>query len=288
MKKIGFISLGCSKNLVDTEMMIGLMEKAGYEMTEDLNEANVIIINTCTFIDAAKDESVQTLLQATEYKKNGKCEKLVAAGCLSQQFQEGLAREIPELDVLLGTESWSKILDAVNESYRTGKQVNCFDSAPCEHEELIPRQLVTPKYTAYVKIAEGCNNGCTFCYIPYVRGKARSRPIPSVVHEVKRLAAQGVKEFNLIAQDLSYYGRDLGDGTNLAGLLRELVKVEGVKWIRLFYMYPTYFTDELLDLITREKKICKYVDIPLQHISDSVLKRMHRRDTKESVYPPAG
>ena len=288
MKKIGFISLGCSKNLVDTEMMIGLMEKAGYEMTVDLNEANVIIINTCTFIDAAKDESVQTLLQATEYKKNGKCEKLVAAGCLSQQFQEGLAREIPELDVLLGTESWPKILDAVNESYRTGKQVNCFDSAPCEHEELIPRQLVTPKYTAYVKIAEGCNNGCTFCYIPYVRGKARSRPIPSVVHEVKRLAAQGVKEFNLIAQDLSYYGRDLGDGTNLAGLLRELVKVEGVKWIRLFYLYPTYFTDELLDLITREKKICKYVDIPLQHISDSVLKRMHRRDTKESIYALLG
>lgn len=282
-KKIGFISLGCSKNLVDTEKMLGLLENAGYELTEDLEEAQIIIVNTCTFIDAAKDESVETLLQAAQYKKTGKCEKLVAAGCLSQEFQSDLSKEMPEIDVLLGTNSWQNIIEAVNESYKQTRPVLRFDTAPCEHEELIPRQLTTPTYSTYVKIAEGCSNGCTFCYIPYVRGKMHSRPIPSVLHEVKTLAAQGVREFNLIAQDLSCYGRDLGNGTTLAKLLKEMVKVDGVHWIRLFYLYPTFFDDELLHIITSEPKICKYVDIPLQHISDPVLQRMHRRDTSESI-----
>lgn len=282
-KKIGFISLGCSKNLVDTEKMLGLLEEGGYALTDNLDEAQIIIINTCTFIDAAKDESVQMLLEAAEYRKNGTCERLVAAGCLTQEFQADLAREIPEIDILLGTNSWQRILEAVTESYRDGGKVQYFDTAPCEHEELIPRELTTPEYMAYVKIAEGCSNGCTFCYIPYVRGRMRSRPIPSVLHEVKELAARGVKEINLIAQDLSCYGRDLRDGTSLAALLREMVKIDGVHWIRLFYLYPTYFTDELLELIVSEPKICKYVDIPLQHISDSVLKRMNRRDSSESI-----
>lgn len=231
-KKLGFISLGCSKNLVDTEMMVGIMEKAGYELTEDLAEAHVIIINTCTFIDPAKEESIQTILETAEYKKTGVCERLVAAGCLSQQYKEALAKEIPEVDIFIGTDSWQDILDAVNESYANGgEKVFKFGTIPCANEELIPRASLTPKYTAYVKIAEGCSNGCTFCYIPYVRGPMRSRPISSIVHEVRRLAAEGVREFNLIAQDLSCYGRDLG--TNLASLLRELVKIEGVKWIRL-------------------------------------------------------
>ena len=282
-KKLGFISLGCSKNLVDTEMMVGIMEKAGYELTEDLAEAHVIIINTCTFIDPAKEESIQTILETAEYKKTGVCERLVAAGCLSQQYKEALAKEIPEVDIFIGTDSWQDILDAVNESYANGgEKVFKFGTIPCANEELIPRASLTPKYTAYVKIAEGCSNGCTFCYIPYVRGPMRSRPISSIVHEVRRLAAEGVREFNLIAQDLSCYGRDLG--TNLASLLRELVKIEGVKWIRLFYLYPTYFDDELLDVILHEDKICKYVDIPLQHISNAVLTRMHRRDSSESIY----
>lgn len=282
-KKLGFISLGCSKNLVDTEMMVGIMEKAGYELTEDLSEAQVIIINTCTFIDPAKEESVETILKAAEYKKTGKCEKLVAAGCLTQQYKEALGKEIPEVDVFIGTDSWQHILDAVNESYEKDEKVYSFDTNPCANEELIPRQTLTPKYSAYVKIAEGCSNGCTFCYIPYVRGPMHSRSIPSIVHEVRRLAAEGTREFNLIAQDLSCYGRDLKNGTNLAALLRELVKIEGVKWIRLFYLYPTYFDDELLDVILKEDKICKYVDIPLQHISDSVLQRMHRRDSSASI-----
>ena len=172
-KKLGFVSLGCSKNLVDTEMMVGIMEKAGYELTEDLSEAQVIIINTCTFIDPAKEESVQTILEAAEYKKTGKCEKLVAAGCLTQQYKQALGKEIPEIDVFIGTDSWQHILDAVNESYEKDEKVYSFDTNPCANEELIPRQTLTPKYSAYVKIAEGCSNGCTFCYIPYVRPHAQ-------------------------------------------------------------------------------------------------------------------
>lgn len=281
---MGYISLGCSKNLVDTEKMLGILTNAGFELTEDLSEAHVIIINTCTFIDPAKDESIQTLLEAAEYKKTGCCERLVAAGCLTQQYKRALSKEIPEIDIFIGTDSWQDILDAIVESYQqNGKKIFRFDTAPCEHEELVPRQSLTPEYSAYVKIAEGCNNGCTFCYIPYVRGAMHSRPIGSVVREVKALTAVGVKEINLIAQDLSCYGRDLKDGTNLCKLLKELVKIEKIKWIRLFYLYPTYFTDELLDLITKEAKICKYVDIPLQHISDNVLQRMRRQDTAESI-----
>lgn len=283
-KKVGFISLGCSKNLVDTEKMLGILKDSAYTLTEDLSDADILIVNTCTFIDAAKEESVNVLLEAAEYRKNGKCERLVAAGCLTQEFQLELAKEIPEIDILLGTNSWQRILEAVEASYeQKGKRISFFDTAPCEHEELLPRQLTTPDYMAYVKIAEGCSNGCTFCYIPYVRGRMRSRPIASVRHEVEELAARGVKEVNLIAQDVSCYGRDLRDGTTLVKLLRELCQIEGIHWIRLFYLYPTYFTDELLELIAAEPKICKYVDIPLQHISDSVLKRMNRRDSSESI-----
>ena len=260
-RKLGVINLGCSKNLVDTEMMVGILAKAGYELTEDLSTAQIIIINTCTFIDPAKEESIQTILQAARYKKEGVCEKLVAAGCLTQQYKEALGKEIPEIDIFIGTDSWQHILEVVQESYIHGnKKIYRFDTAPCEHEELIPRQPLTPPYSAYIKIAEGCSNGCTFCYIPYVRGAMRSRSIPSVVHEVKRLSSEGVREFNLIAQDSSFYGRDLNDGTTLARLLKELVKI-----------------------ITKEEKICKYVDIPLQHISDSVLRRMHRRDSSQSI-----
>lgn len=283
-RKLGVINLGCSKNLVDTEMMVGILAKAGYELTEDLSTAQIIIINTCTFIDPAKEESIQTILQAARYKKEGVCEKLVAAGCLTQQYKEALGKEIPEIDIFIGTDSWQHILEVVQESYIHGnKKIYRFDTAPCEHEELIPRQPLTPPYSAYIKIAEGCSNGCTFCYIPYVRGAMRSRSIPSVVHEVKRLSSEGVREFNLIVQDSSFYGRDLNDGTTLARLLKELVKIDNVKWIRLFYLYPTYFDDELLEIITKEEKICKYVDIPLQHISDSVLRRMHRRDSSQSI-----
>ncbi|MDY6084305.1 MAG: 30S ribosomal protein S12 methylthiotransferase RimO [Dialister sp.] len=284
VRKLGYISLGCSKNLVDTEMMVGILKKAGYELTDDLSAAEVILINTCTFIDPAKEESIETLLEAAQYKKTGACQRLVAAGCLTQQYQRNLAKEIPEIDIFLGTDSWQDILDAIDESYQNGgAQVYHFENKPCDAEELLPRELTTPPWMAYVKIAEGCSNGCTFCYIPYVRGPMRSRTIASILHEVRRLAGQGVREFNLIAQDLSCYGRDLKDGTTLAGLLKQMAMIPGVKWIRLFYLYPTYFDDELLGVICKEPKICKYVDIPLQHISDSVLQRMHRRDTSTKI-----
>lgn len=283
-KRLGVISLGCSKNLVDTEMMIGILQEGGYEVVDELGDAEVIIVNTCTFIDSAKEESIEAILKAAEYKKSGKCEKLVVAGCLSQQYKKSLGKEIPEVDIFIGTDSWQHILKAVNESYSQGNgQIYIIDTAPCEHQELIPRQTLTPKYTAYVKIAEGCSNGCTFCYIPYVRGSMRSRTISSVIHEVRKLAATGVREFNLIAQDLSYYGRDLKDGTTLAKLLKELVKINEVKWIRLFYLYPTYFDDELLEVINKEEKICNYVDIPLQHICDSILQRMRRKDSSKDI-----
>lgn len=284
IKKLGYISLGCSKNLVDTEIMVGILKKAGYQLTDDLSSAEVILVNTCTFIDTAKEESIGTLLEAAQYKKTGACKRLVAAGCLTQQYQRALAKEIPEIDIFLGTDSWQDILDAIDESYQNNRsQVFRFENIPCDAQELLPRELTTPPWMAYIKIAEGCSNGCTFCYIPYVRGPMRSRTIASILHEVRRLAGQGVKEFNLIAQDLSCYGRDLKDGTTLAGLLKQMVKISGVKWIRLFYLYPTYFDDELLETIGKEPKICKYVDIPLQHISDSVLQRMHRRDSSDKI-----
>lgn len=286
-KKVGFISLGCSKNLVDTEIMMGILQKSGYTLIPEdaLEEAEIIVINTCTFIESAKEESVNTILQAAEYKKTGKCERLIAAGCLSQQFREDLAKEIPEIDVLIGTNSWQHIAEAIDESYAENdrNKVAFFDAAPCMNLDEFPRLPATPSWTAYLKIAEGCSNGCTFCYIPYVRGPMRSRPVASVLREAARLAASGIREINIIAQDTSCYGRDLKDGTSLAGLLRELVKIEGIHWIRLFYLYPTYFTDELLTLICSEPKICNYVDIPLQHISDSVLQRMNRKDRKADI-----
>lgn len=283
-KKLGVISLGCSKNLVDTEMMIGILKAGGYEFIDELSDAEVIIVNTCTFIDSAKEESIEAILKAVAYKESGKCEKLVVAGCLTQQYKKSLGKEIPEVDIFIGTDSWQHILEAVNRSYsEESGQVYIIDAAPCEHQELIPRQTLTPNYTAFIKIAEGCSNGCTFCYIPYVRGPMRSRTMNSIIYEVKRLASIGVKEFNLIAQDLSYYGRDLKDGTNLAGLLKEIVKINEVKWIRLFYLYPTYFDGELLKIINKEEKICNYVDIPLQHISDSILQRMCRKDSSHDI-----
>lgn len=284
VKTLGVVSLGCSKNLVDTEMMVGILEKDGYKMVDDLDDAQVIFVNTCTFIDAAKEESIQTILQAAEYKKSGICEKLVVAGCLAQQYKKSLSAELPEVDIFIGTESWQLISEALKESYaEQGENVFKFNMKPCNNEESMPREILTPKYSAYVKIAEGCSNGCTFCYIPYVRGPMRSRPVASIVHEVRRLAADGVREFNLIAQDLSCYGRDLSEPASLAKLLKELVRIEGVKRIRLFYLYPTYFDDELLQIILTEPKICKYVDIPLQHISNNVLKRMNRKDSTESI-----
>lgn len=282
-KKLGYVSLGCAKNLVDTEIMLGALKDNGYEITETLDEAEIIIVNTCTFIEKAKQESINTILEMSEYKQFGACHGLIVAGCLSQQYQEELFAEIPEIDALIGTGSWNRIMEAI-EAIDDGKRICIMDSITNIYNERMPRMQTTPTYSAYVKIAEGCDNGCTFCIIPKVRGAYRSRTIESIVEEVERLAAMGVKEINLIAQDTTSYGSNLNNGKPmLAELLKALVKVEGIEWYRLLYLYPKYFTDELLDLIVAEPKICNYIDLPLQHINDDILRRMNRKDRKADI-----
>lgn len=284
MKKLlGYISLGCAKNLVDTEIMLGELRNHGYEITEDLEQAEIIIINTCTFIEKAKEESINTILEAGQMKQFGACKGLIVAGCLSQQYQDELFTEIPEIDALIGTGSWHRIMDAVDAIY-AGNRICIMDSMTNMYDERMPRMQTTPTFSAYVKISEGCNNGCTFCIIPKVRGAYRSRSIESIVKEVQQLAAMGVKEINLIAQDTTYYGADLNNGVPmLSTLLKELVKIDGIEWYRLLYLYPKHFSDELLETIISEPKIAKYIDMPLQHINDDMLRRMNRKDNRANI-----
>lgn len=282
-KKLGYVSLGCAKNLVDTEIMLGALKANDYEITDNLEEAEIIIVNTCTFIEKAKVESVNTILEMAEFKKFGACRGLIVAGCLSQQYQEELFKEIPEIDALIGTGSWNRIMEAID-AINEGHRACIMDSITNIYNERMPRMQTTLTYSAYVKIAEGCDNGCTFCIIPKVRGSYRSRTIESIVEEVERLASMGVKEINLIAQDTTSYGSDLNNGKPmLVDLLKALVKVEGIQWYRLLYLYPKYFTDDLLDFIVQEPKICKYIDLPLQHINDDILRRMNRKDRKADI-----
>ena len=282
-KLLGYISLGCAKNLVDTEVMLGALQDNGYEITEKLETAEIIIINTCTFIEKAKEESINTILEASQYKQYGDCKGLIVAGCLSQQYQEELFTEIPEIDALIGTGSWNRIMEAV-EAIQQGQRICIMDSMTNMYDEGMPRMMTTPDYSAYVKISEGCNNGCTFCIIPKVRGAYRSRSIESIEREVQQLAEAGVKEVVLIAQDTTYYGADLNNGTPLLSeLLKRLAKIEGIEWIRMLYLYPKHFSDELLETIMTEPKVCKYIDMPLQHINNTVLQRMNRKDTRENI-----
>lgn len=282
-KLLGYISLGCAKNLVDTEVMLGALQDNGYEITEELEKAEIIIINTCTFIEKAKEESINTILEAGQYKQYGDCKGLIVAGCLSQQYQEELFTEIPEIDALIGTGSWNRIMEAV-EAIQQGQRICIMDSMTNMYDEGMPRMMTTPDYSAYVKISEGCNNGCTFCIIPKVRGVYRSRSMESIEREVQQLAEAGVKEVVLIAQDTTYYGSDLNNGTPLLSeLLKRLAKIEGIEWIRMLYLYPKHFSDELLETIMTEPKVCKYIDMPLQHINNAVLERMNRKDTRENI-----
>ncbi len=282
-KLLGYISLGCAKNLVDTEVMLGALQDNGYEITEELEKAEIIIINTCTFIEKAKEESINTILEAGQYKQYGDCKGLIVAGCLSQQYQEELFTEIPEIDALIGTGSWNRIMEAV-EAIQQGKRICIMDSMTNMYDEGMPRIMTTPDYSGYVKISEGCNNGCTFCIIPKVRGAYRSRSMESIEREVQQLAEAGVKEVVLIAQDTTYYGADLNNGTPLLSeLLKRLAKIEGIEWIRMLYLYPKHFSDELLETIMTEPKVCKYIDMPLQHINNTVLQRMNRKDTRENI-----
>lgn len=285
MLKAGFISLGCSKNLVDTEVMLGILADNGIEITPDPTKADILIVNTCTFIQSAKEESITTILNMAEYKQagKGKCRSLIIAGCMGQRYGKELIEEFPEVDAIVGTGAWSRIMEAVDATIKENKRVLITGESKEIYTASTPRIFTTPFYSAYIKIAEGCDHRCAYCAIPYVRGNYRSRSIEDIKQEVMSLADKGVKEFNIIAQDTTYYGRDLYGKPSLVDLLKELVKIEKVKWLRIQYAYPHTFTDELIDLMASEDKICKYVDLPLQHAHNDVLKRMRRSDTKESV-----
>lgn len=280
--KAGIVSLGCAKNLVDTEVMLGILAREGIEIINNPAEADIIIINTCSFINSAKEESIDTILQMAEFKKEGHCKALIVTGCLSQRYKEDLLSELPEVDAILGTDEWGRILEAVDNAL-TGKRTAFVDTLGKIYDVDNPRMQTTPKHSVYVKIAEGCDNCCSYCVIPLVRGNFRSRKIESIVAEVKELAAKGVKEINLIAQDTTSYGRDIYGAPRLVELLKELLPIEGIQWIRLLYSYPAYFTDELIEIIAKEPKICKYIDIPLQHADNTILHVMKRKSTQEKV-----
>jgi ribosomal protein S12 methylthiotransferase len=278
--KIGMISLGCPKNLVDTEVMLGLLSKDQYEITTSQDDADVMIVNTCAFIEDSKKESVDTILEVAELKKTGNLKKLIVTGCLAQRYKAKLEREMPEVDHFIGTGEFQNITDFVRN--QSGKKelpvVRSKVSKPLYvYDELTPRLSSMPTHLSYVKIAEGCSRTCSFCIIPRLRGDSRSRPIDSVVAEVKNLVKGGVKEINLIAQDLTAYGLDRDDGATLEKLLRQLVTIEGISWIRLLYNYPMYFSDSLIELIRDSNVICNYIDMPLQHIDSTLLASMDRK-----------
>lgn len=286
--KIGVVSLGCPKNLVDSETMLGLIHEENYEITNDPSEAEIIIVNTCGFIESAKEESINTILQMAEYKKSGSCKYIIVTGCLSQRYAEELFNELPEADAIAGVEVYDEI-DSIIKRVMNGERFIMLERSKPDviytsKETFLPRILTTPSYTAYLKIAEGCDNCCSYCAIPKIRGPYRSKPMAQVLKEAKALAANGVKELIVVAQDTTRYGEDLPGGKLLlADLLKELNKIESLKWIRVMYCYPNNFTDELIETFASLDKVCKYVDLPLQHASNRLLASMNRYDTREEV-----
>lgn len=281
--KLGLISLGCSKNTVDSENMLGILVKEKQlELVEDLEEADVVIVNTCAFINDAKEESIQTILEMADYKKDGNLKKLVVCGCLSERYKDELIKEIPEIDAVVGTGDVDKIGEVVD-SIQKGKKeikVGSLDFLPTSKT---PRMLTNYPHSAYLKISEGCDKKCTYCIIPSLRGELRSRTIEDVVEEAKILASDGVVELNLLAQEITEYGKDIYGKRMLPELLKELVKVEGIEWIRLYYMYPNSISDELIEVIKDEPKICNYFDVPIQHISDNILQNMGRAKSGDYI-----
>jgi ribosomal protein S12 methylthiotransferase len=299
--KIGLISLGCPKNLVDSEVMLGLAQQAGHELTRDAGDADVLVVNTCAFIDKAKQESIDTILEMAEQKKTGRCTRLVVTGCMAERYRAELQEQIPEIDAVLGTGQVPDIVAALGPGSSPGPsglipllRSNGEPIGPHAHSSKseglptylydadTPRLLATPRHYAYLKIAEGCDYKCAFCVIPKLRGQYRSRSADSIVREAERLAASGVKELLLISQDTTFYGIDRGERGALGALLRRLNRVDGLEWIRLLYLYPTTITDDVLDAIGESDKVCRYIDLPLQHASDAVLKRMKRPGTRSS------
>ncbi len=282
-EKVSLVSLGCPKNLVDAEVMLGYLAGEGYEVTTDEHEAEIIIVNTCSFIKEAKQESIDTILDLADRKHDGRCRLLVVTGCLPQRYQEELAGELPEVDIFVGTGDYPRIAEIIAEQRRVGGQIRYTGDPNFLYNEEFPRLKSSPGYSAYLKIAEGCSNCCSYCVIPSLRGSFRSRPMEVLLHEARGLVEGGVKELNLIAQDITAYGRDLADGASLEALIGELVKISGLSWIRLLYAYPDGIRDSLIRLIRDEEKVCKYLDIPLQHISDPILRQMKRRSTESEI-----
>lgn len=279
-RTIGLISLGCAKNLVDSENMAGILKEAGYAFCDDLSEADVIIVNTCAFIDSAKQESIDAILSAAEYKK-GKCRALIAAGCLSERYKKEILEELPELSAVVGVNDFPRIAEIVEEALAGGTKAY-FDGDATLTEHL-PRLLSTPPYTAYLKIAEGCDNFCSYCAIPYIRGRYRSRAMEDIVAEAKKLAASGVTELIVIAQDTGCYGKDLYGSVKLPELLEKLCKIKKIRWVRVHYCYPEEITDDVIDVFKREKKIVHYMDMPVQHCNDAILKKMNRKTTGAAI-----
>ena len=279
-QKVSLVSLGCPKNLVDAEVMLGHLPPERFEIITDEAEADIIIVNTCSFIDEAKEQSVDTILDVAEYKNSGRCRLLVVSGCMPQRYREQLEAELPEVDIFMGTADAPRIVEMLEQN-GDGEAGIGLPEYLYDHDT--PRLRSSPFYSTYVKIAEGCSNCCSYCVIPSLRGNLRSRSIESVVAEVSRLVEEGVKEINLIAQDVTAYGQDRSDGASLVELLRQLVKIEDLQWLRLLYAYPDGISDELLDLIATEEKICDYLDIPLQHIDDRILGMMNRRVDEQGV-----
>ena len=277
-----FISLGCDKNLVDSEVMLGLLDKKGYLIVDSEEDADIIVVNTCCFIHDAKEESIQTILEMAEYKKEGKLKALIVTGCLAQRYQQEIIDEIPEVDAVLGTTSYDHIVEAVEEALAGNGHVvlEDVDALPDVKEK---RLVTTGGHYAYMKIAEGCDKHCTYCIIPKLRGNYRSVPMEKLLAEAKDLADQGVKELILVAQETTVYGKDLYGEKSLHKLLRELCKISGIQWIRILYCYPEEIYDELIQTIKEENKVCHYLDLPIQHASDAVLKRMGRRTSKAQL-----
>lgn len=282
-EKVYLETLGCSKNQVDSEIMLGILNKHGFSLTHDEAQADVIIINTCGFIESAKKESINTILNLAELKEDGNCKVLIVTGCLTQRYSKELSEEIPEVDAFLGTTNFNEIAEVVNRTIGDKERVVWADSIDKAVDYDLPRILTSPSYSAYLKIAEGCDNHCTYCIIPKLRGKYRSRPIEKIVNEARNLAENGVKELIIIAQDITRYGIDLYGNYQLIKLLEKLSHIEKIKWIRLQYSYPDIVSDELIELIGSNDKICKYIDIPIQHCNNEILKKMNRRTTKAHI-----
>ncbi len=291
--KVGFISLGCSKNLIDTEATIGLFKKNKFEIVNDETKADIIVINTCGFIDSAKEEAINTILEMAEYKK-GQCKYLIVMGCLVQRYYQDLIKALPEVDLFIKIEEYDKLWDKIEDLIKRGivikrekrdsKKISEIPKMPMlKQEEFLERTITTGKNFAYLKIGEGCSNKCTYCAIPYIRGPFVSRKKEAILEEAKELAKQGIQELIIIAQDTTKYGMDLYGESKLADLLEEISKIEGIKWIRFLYAYPEGITDELIDVVANNSKLAKYFDIPIQHISDTILKKMNRKTSKKQI-----